>query len=283
VQSYYSILSILIRPEINENISVGVLLFEKDEVVFNYSANKLKIAKELLTANSYKTIKDFLKTLESNVNKSTNSYSYRKGIKIFRDNSFLNPFTPEYIGYLSRYSNNLVSFTKPRAINIEVNQDSFNYIFYKYVDAEQKAKLLTNRVKTVEYLKEKYQEITEHYNVEREITHESVPNLITPVKIDFIGKNNIDVFIQTLDMEQHYNHIANDINAFLHLKSTYKANNMPMKDFVVAKEPSKSLSKQHDIWEQVRNLKVFEYVDISETDRIAEYTKQHNVRPFFEE
>ena len=68
--THYSILSAQIRPEIQEKISVGFLMIgEQGEVIFEYSPNKLGIAKKLLTPNSYLQLKDSLNNISSMYNK----------------------------------------------------------------------------------------------------------------------------------------------------------------------------------------------------------------------
>jgi len=279
VKTQYSILSILIRPEIQEKISIGLLLFNENEVIFNYSSNKLDISKELVSDTSYKILKDVIKVIDNKFEDTFTLYSAKKGIKIFSNKDFENVFSSQYIEYLSRYSNNLIGFTPPKSINLDVNLDVFDSLFCKFVDLSQAEKLPKEKSKPLEIIRERHKEILHYYNVNNEISHNYVPNLIAPVKIDFSGKNEVDVYAQTLDMEQPHHHIAYHINAFGQLKSAYLDNNKPMKDFILSKEPPKSLKKQHDIWEQLRNTKKFNCIDISESQKIMDYAIEHEVKP----
>lgn len=279
MKTQYSILSVLIRPEIQEKISIGLLLFNEDDVIFNYSSNKLNVSKDLLVDVSFKMLKDVIKSIDNRFDETFNTYSVKKGIKIFSNKNFENVFTTEYVSYLSRYSNNLISFSSPRDINLPVNAETFENLFHKFVDVSQAEKLLKHRIKPLDTIKQRHKEIFTYYNIGNEISHNYVPNLIAPVKIDFSGKNEIDVYAQTLDMEQPHHHIAAHINAFGQLKNTYAENNVRMQDFLLCQEPSKSLRKQHDIWEQLRETKKFNLVDISESQKIIDYAVEHEVKP----
>ncbi len=279
MKTQYSILSVLIRPEIQEKISVGLLLFNEDEVIFNYSNSKLNVSKELLSDSSFKILKDTIKIISKTFNDTFNVYSLKKGIKIFNNKNFDNLFTFEYIEYLSRYSNNLIGFSAPKTINLPIGPDAYNNLFYKFVDISQAERAPKERVKPIEIVRERHKEILNFYNVNNEISHNYVPNLIAPVKIDFSGKNDIDVYVQTLDMEQPSHHIAYHINAFGQLKAAYAENNMHMKDFLLCEEPSKHLKKQHDIWLQIRTTGKFNYLDISDSQKIIEYAIIHDVKP----
>jgi hypothetical protein len=279
LKTQYSILSVLIRPEIQEKISIGLLLFDESEVIFNYSDNKLNVSKDLLSDTSYKILKDVIKALDDKFNETFNLYSIKKGIKIFNNKNFENSFSAEYIEYLSKYSNNLIGFSSPKPINLNVNPEIYDSLFNKFVDLSQAEKAPKERLKPIEIIRERHKEILSYYNINNEISHNYIPNLIAPVRIDFSGQNGIDVYAQTLDMEQPYNHVAYHVNAFAQLKSAYLESGKEMKDFIIAKEPPKHLKKQHDIWEQVRNLKKFNYLDISESQQIIDYAVEKNVKP----
>ncbi len=280
--TYYSIISVLIRPEIQEKVSVGVLLFDNEDVFFNYSKEKLEIIKQLLTSNSYKLIKEVLKQIQDKVktHKQLTSARRKENLLISQKSPFLNEFNTKYIDYLHVYSNNAISFSSPIHINLPLNSESCNSLFYKYIDRYNILNQAEKRVKPSEFLRKKFKnEIIKHFDVDKEISYKQIPNLIAPVTVDFAGKNDIDVYVQTLDMEQHYNYICNDINAFFQLKSAYEKGGRMLQDYLVFSEPPKKMSKQHDIWEHLRNSKTFAFIDLSESEQIIEYAIKHDVKP----
>jgi hypothetical protein len=277
----YSILSVLIRPEIQEKISIGLLLFDTNEVYFSFSRNKLHVCKELLSAPSYKILREVIENIEKILDKEKAKNVQPKSFKIYKNDITENIFTAAYISYLSRYSNNILSFTAPKDIYLETTDQNFSSLFKKYVDEIIEAIELPSKLKPVDYIKDQFgNRIKEYYDFNKEITHEQVQNLITPVRVDFAGRNEIDVYVQTVDMEGGYGSVANSINAFVQLKTTYNKNNIPMQDFIIAKEPVKEeYPRQHDMWNQLRTSKILNYLDLSESEEIITYAEQHGVVP----
>ena len=277
----YSILSVLIRPEIQEKISIGLLLFDVDQVYFSYSKNKLTAARTLLSNSSFKILKDTLENIEKKIETDNTNYSDKRGFKIFKNKVFENTFSASYISYLSRYSNNVIAFTNPKDIYLEINSDNFKSLFKKYIDNIIEFTEPIHKVKPFEYIKTQYgSKIKEHYDVNKEVTPQEVQNLITPVRVDFTGKNEIDVYAQTVDMEAGVPTVSSHINAFIQLKTTYLENDIPVKDFIITKEPERSkFPKQHDIWNQLRNSSILNYLDLSESEELIRYAEKHGVKP----
>lgn len=277
----YSILSVLIRPEIQEKISIGLLLFDANEVYFSFSRNKLHVCKDLLSPASYKILKEIVENIERTIDRDKLTHSDPKSFRIYKNSAEENIFSPPYISYLSRYSNNIISYTSPKEIYLEINDQNFSTLFRKYVDEIIESVDLVPKIKPVEYIKLQFgDKIKEYYDFNKEITHEQVKNLITPVRVDFAGRNEIDVYAQTIDMEGGYSSVANNINAFIQLKTTYLNNEIPIKDFVIAKEPDKNqFPRQHDMWSQLMSSKILNYLDLSESEEIIKYAEEHGVVP----
>ncbi|MEJ0104154.1 MAG: hypothetical protein WDO19_17020 [Bacteroidota bacterium] len=271
----------MIRPEIQEKISVGLLLFDQEKILFSYSRNKIHVFKELMSPNSSRLLKDLMRNIEIKINKETLHESFNIAVG---NSTTEKSFSKEYFEYLSRYSNNTIGFSAPKEIKLPVSEETFKMLYVKFIDFIPGEKQNQTKIKTLDYLKDKYKDrLTKHYNIGREITPDDIENLVAPVKIDFIGRNSLDVYVQTLDMEQQSNHISNNIGSLLQVKKAYEISKNPIKDFIVAKEPSKDLKKQHDIWTQLRATGIFDYVDISESEKIVEYAEQHGVLPLFDE
>ncbi|SEM57251.1 hypothetical protein SAMN04488505_10576 [Chitinophaga rupis] len=96
-----------------------------------------------------------------------------------------------------------------------------------------------------------------------------------------IGKNGIDVFVQSIEMTSNQNQIINEISTFYLLKDTYKRNKKECKDFILSQEPPKEYKKQHEIWNQPVESQQFNYVDVTESEKIIEYAEPHNVKSIF--
>ena len=119
--------------------------------------------------------------------------------------------------------------------------------------------------------------VKQYFADEREISSAEFPSIVFPITIDLFGKNENIVFAQFVDMERHFNHIKNDYFDLKELKEVIRE----AKSFLVSAEPdTEKFPKQHEIWTHIRTNREFDYVDISEIDRIREYADLHGVKPF---
>lgn len=105
----YSIIYADIRPEIKERLSLGVMTIEQNKVRVFYSQKKLGIVKLLYTPKEYKTISSIV----------------RKELRELT--------SVETLKYLTRYSNNLISFSP--ILSIDKTQTNINgeWLYKNYV------------------------------------------------------------------------------------------------------------------------------------------------------
>lgn len=274
--THYSILSVLIRPEIQEKITIGFLLMDDKNVFFNYSKNKLSVAKNLLPDNSYKSLKDALQNIQSTVEiqhfrNQPNDLGFEKP----------NTFTKAYIDYLSRYNNNILSFTSPKEIELEATQNIFSKLYNKFIDD---APIIEkqNFVTAIEQFKQSKRDVlSKHFNIDKEVTHKEIPDLIVPVTITLIGQNEVPTFVQSLDLEKRTDFLTHDISEILFLQKAFSTKPNKCVAMTITNEPNKKdFPTQHDIWEQLRKIKDIDNFDISEAEKIIQYAKDHSVQPF---
>lgn len=274
----YSILSVLIRPEIQEKITVGFLLMDETNVFFNLSKNKLAAAKNLLSSNAYKSLKDALhnikataenQDLEEKIN--INTITSRKS----------NTFSKSYIEYLSRYNNNILSFSTPKEIELDASIDIFSKLFSKFVDNSTiiEKKPLTNHIQR--FIQEKRLILSKHFNIDKKVTNKEIPGLIVPVTVTFIGQNEVPTFVQSLDFEKRIDFLSSDISEILYLQRAFKDEKKESVAMSIINEPDRiKFPQQHEIWHQLRNTSGITHYDISEMDAVLEYAEKHNVQPF---
>jgi len=134
MRSFYSILSLNIKPEINERLSVGMIMIFGEKVFFHYSKQKLSIIQRLVSKNVYKATLDYLKMLEQSVSNSENLNVPNGNLRLKPTNKYDRIFSEQYIEYLSRYNSNLVSFSNTNFIEAEASQQVFETIFRKLID-----------------------------------------------------------------------------------------------------------------------------------------------------
>lgn len=273
METFFSILSVPLRQESEEKIAIGLVLSDSLKSQFHYSSNKLKIVKELLGETRYKFIRRYLKSIEK-TNFSSNKQSGKIGFSenLHLQNSMMNE---PYFEYLSVYNRNIVTFSKPVRIDIEFNDENFLKLFEKYIDIEKP--LIEKSLKQVSRVKEAFlPTVTRYFTEEREITEKEFPSIIIPVTVDLFGRNSIPVYAQFVDLERNLNHIKGE---YYDLKQLEEA----IPDgygFLVSSEPDKEqFPRQHDIWINIRKTTDFEFVDVSEVEKIKVYAEEHGVKP----
>lgn len=279
--TYYSILSVLIRPELQEKISLGLLLFDQEKIFFNYSKNKLTASKALLPDDSYRLLVDSIKNIKNRaINQNDLLGSKIASQYTLQDEMLLNSFSPEYISYLSRYSNNTLSFTDPKGIDVQASDSIYKQLFSKFIDSNEQAISGIPQSKSIEFFKERNMpRLTKYFNIDRKISSREIPNLIMPVKVDMLGQNGMPVYVQTIDMDRRTYDIEYDIGVILSLHTAFEQNNKESKGFILSQEPYQKDKEQYSIWEELRKSSIFEFVDISEGEKIIEYAEKNNVHP----
>jgi hypothetical protein len=105
----YSIIYADIRPDITERLSLGILTIEQDRVKVYYSQKKLGIVKLLYTEKEYKVISSIVR-------------------KELREMASV-----EVLKYLTRYSNNLISFSPIQSIDNTQANINGEWLYKNYV------------------------------------------------------------------------------------------------------------------------------------------------------
>jgi hypothetical protein len=270
---FYSILYASIKPIANEQLSIGFFMSDSSKTFFHFSNEKINFSKKLLSASAFNMLKNYLEGLDREFNSKSNNGDDR--------------IIPLDFNYLSNYSNNIVSFSKPTPINIELSQNSFEKLFEKFVFRYEKRireeKGKTNAFSIVK--KELYPKIENHVNLDKTLTQLDVPSLIIPkVKVNFIGRNERPVAGDAINFEAGTNALTNQISHFISLIKAFELEKKTGKYFVIGNEPSKiEFPEQHSTWEHFMDSKIVEFVPLNEMDKISEYMDIHNVQPFVKE
>lgn len=273
MKSHYSILSAVVRPEVQEKITIGLLLVSANGLYFLCSKNKLSVVRSLIDKSLYKFLSESIRQIEQSIYKETSN----KGT-IFIESPHDIQFSEGYLSYLNRYSNNLINFSAPFQIDREADQQLFGFLFSKYIDATEMPQKRTKSVDTVKT--EFFPQVKSFYNTEKEVSMSDIPTLLMPVNVDMIGKNEVPAFAHFIDFERHLNFIQQDVSVLDFLYNALETEKP--KSFLIATEPDKVVyPKAHDVWLSLRKWRKTEYVALEEIDRVREYAEAHGVQPLF--
>jgi len=109
----YSIIYAVIRPEISERISVGLIFVDGDKIDVRYSQKKLDALRNLFPQKEFEFVSQVVSSMPTNGK-----------INSVQD-----------INYLTRYSNNLIAFSPLESIDIEPSEQSKTRLFKNYICA----------------------------------------------------------------------------------------------------------------------------------------------------
>lgn len=106
----YSIVYAVIRPEIAEQISVGMLNISGNDISFKYSRNKLKLLKSIYSQKEYAFYSKVIRSMKSKTIESVND-----------------------VFYLIRYSNNMLAMSDVKEVDMPPTNDSLRKLYELYV------------------------------------------------------------------------------------------------------------------------------------------------------
>lgn len=285
MNSFYSILSVPIRPEAKELLSVGLLMRDEKQVFFHYSSHKLGVLKELLSKDAYGLVKLSIQSIkrsifedEEYINKIDKTLFPHQGI-------VANIVSESAVNYMSRYNKNLIAFSEPNFFRVKLTQELFNNLFKKLVDENEFISKSSNEefdivLRTREQL---FPKIKSRVNTDFNITNKLFKTLVLPsIKVDFIGKNGEYVTGQTINFTKKENFLEFDVSKQFTLIDAIRAENGGSKCFILGKEPDKKeFPIQHQLWKNVFDHKVLSFVDADEFEEVAQYVENKDVKPLF--
>lgn len=280
MKTIYSILYVTLNTALNEKVSIGLLMSDGKYDRFRFSADKLLALKGIIEPERYNLVKGYLKSLESDINVAGDEKV------VFENKALKNNWVNEgYISYLSRYSNNLIQFSEPKTIDILFSPENYKRIYEKYIYAfDQKIEEVFVESIFTKVKQELYPKITNRVNLDFSLDSSHFENLFAPIEVNFIGINDMPVAGQTIDFDKKHHFLENDIARFVSLTKAIELEGKEKgKYFVLGHEPDKKDDKNHLLWEQIKDSKFLEFVDVDEVSRVEEYIEKHEVKPYFEE
>jgi hypothetical protein len=281
MKTFYSLIRVSPNPSAGDMFTIGIVVADQSGVFVKVSENKLKTVHSLLSENL--TLVEFvikqikLKEAESNsLIKENNS--------ILFENNHL--FNPEYFGYLSRYSNNIIQFTPPVSLFDKVSPESVDKLFCLFVDAEvQIESKIDNRQEIVfaEKIERKLvSRVKNRVHTNIFFDDKIISSLYFRLQMDCIGLNGVFTGAKSIYFNKSIPTIDTQISHYFtliaELEKNYnkEANN---KFFLIADEPHQN-TKEHLLWEKVKSLKKIKLITSDDTDEVAENIEDSNAKTF---
>lgn len=283
MDSFFSIMYLTLNASLNEKVSVGLLMSNGEQTKFKVSETKLGIVRQLLPRENYNILKSYLKSIKAEIDKS---HIYYQEIELNLNTEVSNNWiSKEYFNYLHRYSNNLVKFSEAKKIDIPLDNSVFEILFSKYVFEKEEENILEkHREDILSIVKEKlFPRIKSNVNIDAVVNPMDFKELISPVNINFLGKNGEIVSGQTMDFSKRYVDLERDLTKYISFTKAVDYEKGGGHYFLVGNEPQKKNNKNHAIWKHIFESHIVDYVDVNETELIQEYIKSKGVQPYFDE
>lgn len=272
MKTFYSLLSAVINPVSSEKISLGLLLSDGNTSLFGYSSNRLSLIRSIIEKESFGLVKEYLKSIRTVIEKIDFNQNQQTIYEAEGKNLMVNE---SYISYLSDYSSNIISFSKPVAIDLPVKQDIFDKLFFRFIEEVSMPEI--RRERAVESVRSEFlPRVSDYFLTEYDVTPDTFPELLLPVTIDLMGKNERYVIGQFMDLERHPNHIKSDFFDFRQLSEALPNST----NFLITAEPLKSKwPVQHHFWNEIRNIRNIQCIEVSEVEAVEAYAREHRVKP----
>lgn len=269
MKNFYSILKLSTNIATSDSLGIGVILFNGNQFRYYFSDKKKNFANKLLNSN---VNIDFLlkqiaaKCEEFNEDKKSNKLLYK----------FDNFHQASYFEYLSRYSNGILQFSKPNLIDEDNFDDSkfsqlVNYLFNEPL-LHEKVSSYSND----EYLVESklIDKVKEQVHTHYKFNNSNLPGIYFKFEMDCIGKNGSLIGAKYIDFNKSIQTIDSNISHYCTLISnlslTYNKELKDNKFFILSDEPNIIESKEHQLWEMVRDNQLIEVISPEESDKVAE-------------
>ena len=282
MKTYYSIVSISSSSHLGERFNIGLLCVDGNKAFFHYSKKKLNIVGKLFSKSAKELIISSFKSIDTTVAEFNQT---KIGLDSFMDksNTSMNSLSHSYLNYLSRYNNNLIQFSEPTSIDLEINRDVFESLFQKYIfeseDFNERTILVNNHNKfEIEY-PIFLEDASKYVNTNFQVTKELIPSLINSKKVDMIGKNGSFNIAHSINFNATTPTLNHYLDSYMYLAlSSELAEDKHAKCFILGEEPQKD-SKNHATWKNVRAVKQVELVPFGEREKVLEHFENEGVQP----
>lgn len=284
MKSYYSIIKVVSNVLSNDSIGIGLILSNDKEFIIQFSSSKIKIARSLFGKNK-KMLDHFIKQIEYKIEEVNQYYQLESG-DLFKTPNTINT---KYFNYLHRYSNNTIQFSEPKYIKEDVSQKAYQKLFELLIDKfpiENKEIIIDERwkVSQVNIRSKLIDRVKDKVHTEFKFSSQLLPNLYFNFSMDCIGKNGVFTGAKSINFNQSETTIQKELSnyfAFTDILTAqfgkYKADNQ---FYLISDEPSAISSKEHQLWEKVRNLMAFTSLHSEEAASVAQKIEEVKATTF---
>lgn len=271
--TYYSVLFVQPRPASGERLAIGLFIWDEHNSRFDYSISRLELLKKILNEPAFNLLKDGLKAIAKNINQPVSDQH-----SIYKENK------EAYFDYLSRIGNNLLGYSPPQSVQVPFSEEAFKMLYGHMIGPVQE--LLAKTTKKLRFRQQVEKRlklrIQDQVNFEFELNSQHFKEIVAPITVPFIGKNDSIVTGSIIDFNSDSHVIHGAFQKLLGgIYYPLKEEGQQAHHFLIANEPAPETADSiHALFNDIRHNQKFDFVLEYELDKVTDYVKEHNVRPF---
>lgn len=276
-KTYYSIIYLRPRPYVSEQFSIGIVLMNSNNILFRFSSNKIKQLKGILAKNQIETINIFLKNFQYEVNSITAQIATYNSQILPINLNIEGKINYDFLTKLSITYNNLIGFSEPIYIDLEINDGNFIKLFSKMIYSED-IRVLPKDNDFITTRKDFKKSISNKVNLDvkgnilaKEL---SLKPYEVPINLDALGMNGVSFTTQFIDFNA--DQLNNKILSYLTLIKQSSLNKGI--NFIVYNETTIKINQK--IIRDLYNENFIKMKHINEIHDIKEYIDNNNVHQF---
>ena len=271
---HYSILKISINQDLNDTISVGLILLAEDRYWFKYSQDRLKYLKPFLGSQHESLIK-ILKIISRKI-EAIEGFQ----LDLYSDlNEF---FSEDFLKYLHHQHIGMVRFTSPEPIVLtSVNKKVFDGLFKSMIGEDAKKARRKRNPELAIIERKLIKPLSNRVHTHITLDGNKVPELYFRYELEACGKDD-DIFIaKYLDFNQTPPTLDMKIMKLLFLtrliSQIYKTK---VRVFVIASEPPRLKYKRHELYQFIVRNEALEVKTPDECPQVTALFAEAEMRKF---
>jgi hypothetical protein len=274
MKSYYTVIYIQTNAAAQDRLAIGMVMIEPDrkQVRYGYSARKLRLIGELVRPG----LRTGLRWSLENLGKLFSPSEKVNSTGLFANSTEQFPafaFSERYLHRLATYQKNVIQFGKPVGIDLPCDENTFAFLYEEQIDDIPQSVRVQNKRRMLLNVQERAI-IRERFDRNVRIDRSVNVRVEIPVKVSLFGRNGADYFGKVIDPHRPVNWLNQDAASFLSLALQTPGDI----HYLISQEPDvRTHPKQHKSWQQYRQVPSFQYVDVSEIEKIERVAELKNV------
>ncbi len=198
MNAFISTLFINTNTVSSEKVAAAIIVASPNKVWYQYATHKLDVAEKIINdPHIKKHLLLCFKLIENKV-AEVNTQLVNGKHQLLPVETI---FNEAYFNYLSKYSNGLLSFEKPKPISAELNNNSFAALYSLYTGDTTSAKKSNKSIGFHQLVNEKFKNplLNEKADVDFKILPAQLAGIYTPVQVKLATKNGVIQAYQDID------------------------------------------------------------------------------------